>query len=826
MMRLCGLALLSACWFGSLAAASDQPNVVFILVDDMGYGDPGCFNPDSKIQTPNINGLARDGMRFTDAHAAGPLCHMSRYGLMTGRYPFRTDVSKWPTQALIEPGQATTASVLKRRGYQTAMVGKWHLGFNENGYDKPLPGGPVDCGFESFFGIRASTDIPPYFYISGDRAVSPPTAQIQANASEGWSPIQGEFWRAGGISPDLKLHDVLPRFTDEAVSVITQHSATGPNSKPLFLYLAYPAPHTPWLPSQDFAGKSGAGMYGDFAMMVDAMIGRVLKSIDDAGMRDDTLVIFSSDNGPVWYDEDVQRFEHDSVGGLRGMKADAWEGGHRMPLVARWPGHVEAGSQNDQTISFVDVMATLADVAGATLGDDEGPDSFSFLPLLGGSDEPTRDSLALKSGRGFNTVRKGKWKLILGAGSGGFSKPSRSEKDAVQAKGQLYDLEADLAESDNLYESMPDKVAELTAIWKTTFDEGRSRPVAPSVSLFDLSGDTDRQVVIAEGTAETYQGHPTTELLADGKTMLAVWCINHGGSAGPMARSDDGGKTWTRIDDVLPPGYSTHQNCPSIYRMSDPAGKERIWVFSAALGKRGGPGMPSIVSEDNGRTWTEKPPLGFPCVMTFSSVVKLNDGRYLGMYHNGKDGKDRPPLGVLQTISDDGGVTWSEPKVVAEVGQKNPCEPFVFRSPDGTELCCLMRENTHTGNSLMMFSQDEGEHWTAPVDTAWELTGDRHAGVQLPDGRWFIAFRDVALDSPTKGHFVAWVGTYDDIKNARPGESRIKLLHSHAKRVGDCGYPGIELLPDGTIVATTYIKYRPGPEKHSVVSVRLTTDDF
>ncbi|MGB7329379.1 MAG: exo-alpha-sialidase, partial [Rubripirellula sp.] len=495
-------------------------------------------------------------------------------------------------------------------------------------------------------------------------------------------------------------------------------------------------------------------------------------------------------------------------------------------LVARWPGHVEAGSQNDQTISFVDVMATLADVAGATLGDDEGPDSFSFLPLLGGSDEPTRDSLALKSGRGFNTVRKGKWKLILGAGSGGFSKPSRSEKDAVQAKGQLYDLEADLAESDNLYESMPDKVAELTAIWKTTFDEGRSRPVAPSVSLFDLSGDTDRQVVIAEGTAETYQGHPTTELLADGKTMLAVWCINHGGSAGPMARSDDGGKTWTRIDDVLPPGYSTHQNCPSIYRMSDPAGKERIWVFSAALGKRGGPGMPSIVSEDNGRTWTEKPPLGFPCVMTFSSVVKLNDGRYLGMYHNGKDGKDRPPLGVLQTISDDGGVTWSEPKVVAEVGQKNPCEPFVFRSPDGTELCCLMRENTHTGNSLMMFSQDEGEHWTAPVDTAWELTGDRHAGVQLPDGRWFIAFRDVALDSPTKGHFVAWVGTYDDIKNARPGESRIKLLHSHAKRVGDCGYPGIELLPDGTIVATTYIKYRPGPEKHSVVSVRLTTDDF
>lgn len=343
----------------------------------------------------------------------------------------------------------------------------------------------------------------------------------------------------------------------------------------------------------------------------------------------------------------------------------------------------------------------------------------------------------------------------------------------------------------------------------------------PDLPLVDLSGETARHVMIAEGTAETYQGHPTTLLMPDKKTIFAVWCINHGGSAGPIAKSGDGGLTWVRLDDTLPPGYATHQNCPSIYRLVDPAGKARIWVWSAALGKRSGPGMPSIMSEDEGETWKEMPPLGFPCVMTFSSVVKLKDGRYLGLYHKGPDGADKAPLEVFQSTTADGGFTWSEPRAVASVEGKNPCEPFVFRAPDGNELCCLMRENTHKGRSLMMFSPDEGETWSTPIDTPWGLSGDRHIGVQLADGRWVFAFRDMAPDSPTRGHFVAWVGTYDDIKQGKSGDYRIKLLHSHAERVSDCGYPGVELLPDGTIVATTYVKYAPGPEQHSVVSTRF-----
>lgn len=468
---------LSVAGFATAVTAAEMPNIVILLADDMGYGDPGCFNPESKIPTPNIDALATAGMRFTDAHAPGPLCHMSRYGLMTGRYPFRTDVSKWPTQALIEEGQTTVASLLAGIGYRTAMVGKWHLGFQENGYENPLPGGPVDRGFASFFGIRASTDIPPYFYIRGDRAVAPPTDHIDENHSESWTPIQGEFWRAGGIAPGLELRDVLPRFTDEAIAVIGEHSQSKKESQPLMLYLAYPAPHTPWLPSAEFAGKSGAGMYGDFAMMVDSEIGRVLAALEKAGMSGDTLVFFTSDNGPVWYGADTDRFGHDSAGGLRGMKADAWEAGHRMPFIARWPEKIRPGSVSAQTISFVDLLATLAEITGTELPAEAGPDSFSFLGVLTGErpeDQPARESLLLRSGGNFMTIRSGDWKLIDQLGSGGFSEPRRIKPGPSEPAGQLYNLAKDPGETDNLFSQYPEKVAQLKAEMRRIVEAGRS----------------------------------------------------------------------------------------------------------------------------------------------------------------------------------------------------------------------------------------------------------------------------------------------------------------------------------------------------------------
>ena len=441
------------------------PNILIILVDDMGYGDPGCYNPDSRIPTPHIDGIARDGMRFTDAHAAGALCHPSRYGLMTGCYPFRTDLSVWRNHATILEDQLTVASMLQTRGYHTAMIGKWHLGFEERGYDRPLSGGPVDRGFEHFFGIRASTDIPPYFYIQDDRAVQPPSGHIMASNSEGWSPIQGAFWRDGGIAPDMDLKEVLPRFTNEAIALIHSHAREDvTREKPLFLYLAYPAPHTPWLPSLEYVGESGAGMYGDFLMMVDAQIGRVLASLDDLGFDENTLVIFSSDNGPVWYEKDVRRYGHDASGGLRGMKGDAWEGGHRMPFIVRWPGKVKAGSISTNIIGFTDVLATLAEVTGELLPEGTGSDSFSFLPALIETQSEVKNSrppLVMRSANGTYAIRSGEWKLIDHLGSGGFSQPGRIDPGPGDPTGQLYNLQEDPGETKNLYLLYPDVVARL-----------------------------------------------------------------------------------------------------------------------------------------------------------------------------------------------------------------------------------------------------------------------------------------------------------------------------------------------------------------------------
>lgn len=369
---------------------------------------------------------------------------------------------------------------------------------------------------------------------------------------------------------------------------------------------------------------------------------------------------------------------------------------------------------------------------------------------------------------------------------------------------------------------------EVATMARRTPDGKTPKDVAPTyhdeLPLVDISGEKWRHVVIAAGTKKIYQGHATTLLMPDNRTMFAVWCIEHGGACGPMARSDDAGLTWKRLDKSLPPGFHKHRNCPSIYRILDGQGKARLWVFS------GGGGMARLMSEDDGRTWVEMPPLGFHCGMPFTGMIRLKDGRTAAFGQKRAEGRDQ---GVVMSVTADGGLSWSPLRFIARKGGKNLCEPFVLRSPDGRELCCLMRENRHTGRSMMCFSRDEGETWTAPEDTAWGLTGDRHEGVQTADGRWVIAFRDRAPRSSTYGQFVAWVGTYDDIRHARPGQFRIKLLHHYGSpRDGygwasvDTGYPGMELLPDGTIIATTYIKYWDDERRHSVVSTRFKLDEI
>lgn len=442
----------------------------------MGYGDVGCFNPQAKVSTPNLDRLASEGIKFTDAHAPGAVCVPSRYGLMTGRYPFRNRNSP-KDGVVIEAGRETVASLLKKNGYTTAMIGKWHLGF-EGGdnfdYAKPLRGGPVDRGFDSFFGIHASTDIPPYFYIQNDRAVAPATNHIDASNTPDWSPIQGAFWREGKIAPGMKLEEVMPQFTSKAVETLGNFGKRS-DKKPFFLYVAFTAPHTPWLPLEKFRGNNKAGLYGEWVAQVDDSVGKILKAIAATGERDNTLVFFTSDNGPTWYPEDVKRFGHSSAGNLRGMKGDAWEGGHREPFIARWPKKIKSGTKTDETISFTDFMATFAILTKSKLPDDAGEDSFNILPALLGEkrEKPIREATVSLSSRGLLALRQGEWKLINGAGSGGFTKFS-GEKGEV---GQLYNLAKDPAEKNNLWQKEPEIAKRLSALLEKYQKDGRSRPL-------------------------------------------------------------------------------------------------------------------------------------------------------------------------------------------------------------------------------------------------------------------------------------------------------------------------------------------------------------
>ncbi|MGY8767392.1 MAG: sulfatase-like hydrolase/transferase, partial [Pirellulales bacterium] len=306
-----------------------------------------------------------------------------------------------------------------------------------------------------------------------------PTDTIEAHRSEEWEGSRGEFWRGGGIAPNLKLKNVLPRFTNEAIQVIQRHAENEKETRPLMLYLAYPAPHAPWLPSPEFVGKSGASMYGDFVMMVDAQIGRVLETLRKAEMEEDTLLVFMSDNGPHWHDTDVERLGHDSAGGLRGKKGDAWEAGHRMPMIVRWPESVKESSQSDQLVCFTDLLATFAQLLDVDLPENAGPDSFSFLPeLIGQQPEATsvRTQFVMRAGSYISmmTIRSGDWKLINGLGSGGFSKPKHIKPGPGDPQGQLYNLAEDINETTNLYLKHPEIVKRLTAELNQNIERGHS----------------------------------------------------------------------------------------------------------------------------------------------------------------------------------------------------------------------------------------------------------------------------------------------------------------------------------------------------------------
>ena len=366
-----------------------------------------------------------------------------------------------------------------------------------------------------------------------------------------------------------------------------------------------------------------------------------------------------------------------------------------------------------------------------------------------------------------------------------------------------------------------------------------TRPKAPTdvvdgVEMYSIADETARQTVIAEGTETVYQGHPTMCRTADGKRLLAVWTLGHGGHDEPLAESSDGGRTWTRVDERLPASFKMHHNCPSLYRMTDAKGKDRIWIFSARKQVKGNPveWMPRVVSEDDGLTWREEAPLGpkFWNVMTFSSVVALKEpGHYLGVYHRGPEPmRDVKPLTVWASETRDGGFTWSDPRQICALEGLSPCEPCVFRSPKGVELCCLMRENVKSNPSWFIVSRDEGRTWSEPRRAPWILGAHRHQLVQLGDGRLCVLFRGFGFfrnfrDTVTYKKFGAWIGTYEQLKGEAPlaGSKAICLLPNYHDC--DTGYPGVVLLDDGTVVCCTYGWYHPDTKAHkpSVVATRF-----
>jgi len=494
--------------FASLrGAGSARPNILFILADDMGRGDLSSYNPHSAWRTPNVDELAGDGMMFSDAHSASAVCSPSRYCILTGRYSWRSSLKQGVgsgfSKPIIEPKRMTVASYLKAQGYTTGMIGKWHLGLSWAGdnpsqgaddldptdgepqmrpkeahppkpaavdYSKPFRGGPTDIGFDSFLGIAASLDMPPYVWLRNDKAISPPTHWLKK------SPLPA-MWRAGPEADDFAPVDVLPRLVRSAVGFIGRQKD---KKDPFFLYLALTAPHTPIVPAEGFKGETHTTVYGDFCVQVDDAVGQVLAALEEYHLDQNTLVIFTSDNGcsPSADFAELKKFNHDPQIGLRGEKADIYEGGHRIPFIVRWPGKVAAASSSPQVICQGDFMATCAELLGAPLPGSAGEDSISFLPALLKTDgrKPLREAIVHHSINGSFAIRQGPWKLCLCPDSGGWSDPKPGHAPAGSPPFQLFNLSDDPAETRNVSRENPEIVHRLGLLLKQYVLNGRSTP--------------------------------------------------------------------------------------------------------------------------------------------------------------------------------------------------------------------------------------------------------------------------------------------------------------------------------------------------------------
>lgn len=481
--------------FALSTPAAEKPNILILYADDMGYGDLAIQNADSKIPTPNLDQLAREGMRFTDGHSSSGICTPSRFALLTGRHHWRDfhGIVNAFGGSVFKPERLTMAEMLKEKGYATAAIGKWHLGwdwdairtkkgvsFDAFDWSKAIADGPLAHGFDHYFGDTV-INFPPYCWIEDNKVVKAPDTMLDTKK---WKAIKEGNWecRPGPMVTGWDPYENIPTTTKKGVEYLKAQAKTG---KPFFLYFAFPAPHAPIIPNDAFDGKSKAGPFGDFVCEVDDACGQLLAALKESGQADNTIVVFSADNGPENYayarDE---KFDHWSSSPFRGLKRDIYEGGHHVPFLVRWPGVTKPGTVSDALVSQIDLMATFASATGYSLPDkNAAEDSHDLLPILKGehSDSPVRTSHVHNTSKGQYAIRHGQWLLI--DARNGYSKKGNAgweKKHAYPAddKGatELYDLSKDIGQRNNLAAENPEKVKELQRLLQKIRDDGHTAP--------------------------------------------------------------------------------------------------------------------------------------------------------------------------------------------------------------------------------------------------------------------------------------------------------------------------------------------------------------
>ncbi|HXG13199.1 MAG TPA: exo-alpha-sialidase [Gemmataceae bacterium] len=819
-----------------------RPNIVYILADDLGYGDVKCFNPEGKIPTPHMDKLAADGMIFTDAHSGSSVCTPTRYGILTGRYSWRSRLQSGVlggySPRLIEEGRLTVPALLKQHGYHTACIGKWHLGMDwplkDGGiardypdgwkvdYTRPIQNGPNAVGFDYYFGISASLDMPPYIFIENDRTQGVPT-------------VEKTWIRKGPAHADFEAINVLPTLTKKAVAYLDERARAG---QPFFLYLPLASPHTPIVPTAEWQGKSGLNLYADFVMQTDWSIGQVLQALERNGLAANTLVVLTSDNGcspQADFKELAARGHHPSYR-FRGHKADIYDGGHRIPFIVRWPGKVKPGSVSDQIICLNDLLATCADILGVKLPDDAGEDSVSILPaLLGTAKGPLREAVVHHSANGSFAIRQGNWKLALCPGSGGWSFPRPGRDDASKLPPvQLYDLANDIGETNNVQDQHPEVVARLTQLLEKYVADGRSTPGRPQRNAVPVdiraagreaqkppaakvkpapeAASLPKQpgLVLAEFIYEKApfpSCHASTIVESKGG-LVAAWFggtrEGHPDVGVWVSRHD--GRGWSEPVEAANGIESAEKRYPCWNPvLFQPKAGPLLLFYKVGPNPRGWWGM-LITSDDGGKTWSK--PRRLPDNIwgpIKNKPVQLADGSLLCGSSSETTGWQ-----VHMQTTPDLGKTWQSVGPLNDGRQIGAIQPAILVHKDGRlQALCRSRQ----GRIAEIWSADNGKTWSPMTLTSLPNPSSGIDAVTLKDGRHLLVYNHTQ-----KGRSPLNVAVS---KDGKVWQAALVLENEP----GEYSYPAVIQTADG-MVHVTYT-WRRQRIKHVVIDpAKLTLRDL